>query len=216
MVQVATARVSEAWEVLARHGLGDRAPLGPPVQLERRRDGRDVVGRLVDIGEAQRPAKVVADPRQRGGIDPRPDVVEHQAADRRTGLAGEIHPDQTAHRGADPVDLVCAEAPDQRHHVGRVLRHLIKIRIPQPVATAPADDVGTDDTPARSERLRQKIEVAPDAGQAVDADQDVGIVRVTPLGVCHQMKPGRAEAFDGGGSWFHGAARIQGRRDVAG
>jgi len=88
--------------------------------------------------------------------------------------------------------------------IGDVLRDVVVVRIAQRFAASATDDVGTDDAPARRQLAREEIEVAPDARQSMDADDDIGIRRVAPFGIRHRMEARRAQATDGGEARFDG------------
>ena len=125
--------------------------------------------------------------------DERPDIVDDQAADRRVRLHRHEHPDQTAHRGPDPVDRVGIEAGDQRRHIGEILGIGIGRTVGQPAAGAAADDIGTDDPGLVGQGGRQDIEIAAVAGQAVDADDCPRRSGDAPFGIGDAVESRRAE-----------------------
>ena len=67
---------------------------------------------LYFLQSVERPAArdVALHAEERGPGNERPDVVEHEAPDRRV-RGGEQHPEQAAHRGTDPVEPGAARAP---------------------------------------------------------------------------------------------------------
>ena len=60
-----------------------------------------------------------------------------------------------------------------------------------------SDDVGTDDAPAVLHRLRERVEVAPLARDAVRADEDAvaGATRALPLPIRQAMQAAAVEAL---------------------
>src|SRR6266496_2037345 len=123
----------------------------------------------LDFLEAREPRAGAAggelEPHQGAPGHQRPDVVQHQAADRRIGFCREHHPDQAAHRGSDPVDSLAlarslepAQKGDpvrgrgypgeQRRGVGKILRESVILLVLEPVAVAAADHVHAHDAAA--------------------------------------------------------------------
>ena len=90
----------------------------------------------------------------------RPDIVHHQAADRRVRLGGQHHADQPAHGGADPIHLLGAETAISTVMIGAVLRQCRSRpdRCSHSLCPAP-HHIGADDTALGRQR-------APPAGRS--------------------------------------------------
>ena len=191
---------------------GEPPPLPVPQGTER---SAGLAKMALDLGEARK-ARAGAggrelEPRQRPPRHQRPDVVQHQAADRRIGLRREHHPDQAAHRGSDPVDslpharsLEPAQKRDfvrRRGHpgeqcggVGKILRESVVLLVLEPVAVAAADDVHAHDAASPAgEVLGELVEIAAVAREAVHAHYDMLAARIYPLGVGDAVEAVRSE-----------------------
>ena len=181
--------------VLDQHRSRQRVPLLGAVRTKAGRDAAQVIAGLLQAVPTQRQAQVGADAHQRFRFDRWADVVEHQAAHGRSGQRRHAQTDQTAHRGADPVERLCVDARQQRHHVGHVLRRLVAGRVGQPVRLSAPGHVGADHAVFALHRLRQGVEVAALARQAMHAQQHARIGRIAPLPVGHTMQAVLVEAW---------------------
>ena len=105
--------------------------------------------------------------RQRGA-----DVVHHQVRDavaQRGG--GRVHASGAAHGRADPAQARQAQPVGQRaRQPGVEVQAVFGDGVRAPLRQAAADGIGTDDAIVVGQRLRQLVEVAPGAGQAVPHD----------------------------------------------
>ena len=185
-----------------QHRQRERDPLLARVRAEAGRDAAQVVGRLVHAGPALRHAEIGADALDRFELDLRPDIVEHQAADRRALLRGEQHAHEAAHRSADPVEPARIQARQQRHHVGQVGGDLVAVRIGQAVRPAAPDHVGADHAIGVAQRAGQGVEIAPLAREAVHAHQHARVRWVAPLPVRHAVQAAGVEALNEGQARF--------------
>ena len=75
--------------VTLQSGHDELAPVFAPSQSERSGDRRNVIDRFIDVAERDRRADIVSDARDRRRIEPRPYVVNDQAANRRVRLTSE-------------------------------------------------------------------------------------------------------------------------------
>ncbi len=151
------------------------------------------------------------EPREGGPGNKRPDVVQHQTPDRRIGLGRDHHPDQAAHRSADPVDSLPlarsleaaqqgnagsrrGEPREQRRGVGEILRETVVFLVLEPVAVTAADDVHAHDPAAPGgERRRELVEIPAVARETVHAHDDVPAVRVSPFRISDAVESVRPE-----------------------
>lgn len=72
---------------------------------------------------------------------------------------------------------------DQGEHVAAIDIEAIGILIGQPIAVAAPRNVGTDDPVVRFQSRGEMVEVAPVAGQAMDAEQGSRVGRIAPMGI---------------------------------
>jgi len=173
----------------------EMTPLVVGERTERRRHLSNVALQRIQIGEGRRLTDVLCDPLQRRFRNERADIVQHEAANRRMRLGGEHHADQSAHGRSNPVDLLGARACNQRGQIGHIQRIAVVVLVREPIALSAPDHVRTQHASLCRERLRQKIEVAPVAREAVHADYDARLVGVAPLRVGDSMEPVRAQAM---------------------
>ena len=118
----------------------------------------------------------------------RADVVGNQAFDRRAGLRGEHHADQTTHRRADPAHPIDGQMRQQRRHVGAIGGISVVFLDHQPVTATTTGDVGADNAKIARQGACQRVEVAPVARQTMHADNHLGIVLRAPIRVVDSME----------------------------
>ena len=204
---------------------GDVAPFRVVERSERRARDAQVALDLRQILELRvQPGVHVLQPHQARPRHERADVVHHQAADRRAGFGRHHHPDQSAHRRADPVDPVRPAAVPQhacevvrrpagmREHMREQRRRIRLIEgeavvglVGEPLARPASRDVDADDAAVGGEACGEIVEVAAVAREPMHADHDVRVVRAAPLGVRHAVETARTEAGElpeaGMGHW---------------
>jgi hypothetical protein len=88
-----------------------------------------------------------------------------------------------------------AQFRQQGGHVRTILRQGVQRFVAQPVAAPAPDHVRTDHPVFVRHGLRQKIEVATAAREAMDADKNLGVPRIAPFHIGHVMESGAAEAL---------------------
>ena len=95
------------------------------------------------------------------------------------------------------------QACQQRHHVGYIRRYLVAHRVGQPVRLATPHDVGADDTVMLRYGARKRVEVASLPTQAVRANKNAGVARITPFPVRHAVQAARSKASNVVQAWFN-------------
>ena len=104
------------------------------------------------------------------------------------------------------------EPRDQRRGDAEIKRIAVIGRIAEPVAAAAARHVDADDAVMCRQRLRDNIEVARVAGEAVDAKQSRRLGRPGPFHIGDAVEAVRAEAVQG--AFDHDATIAQGSRRI--
>jgi len=138
------------------------------------------------------------------------DVVHREARHRSHGARREQHPEETSHRGPDPLDAPRADVREERLRVGEELAEVVLQRRGEPVALAAAGEVDAHDAGIAAQRAREEIEVARVAAIAVRADDDLGVGALAPLDVMQPVEAPRAEGGEGVMPWPD--ARVCARR----
>ena len=151
----------------------------------------------------------------------RPNIVEDEAADGRVPLGREHHANETAHRGAYPIDMAARRAVAAEQHtaharglswrgyareqgcgVGEVKAEGIIALIRQPFALAASRNIHADNVAAIGEALRKRVEVAAVTGETVHAEDEAAAVGIAPLGVSDFVKSMRPEALKAAQAWL--------------
>lgn len=135
-------------------------------------------------------------------------IVEHQAANRRTGPRGQHHADQSPHRGADPVDEwrpaftrqlldEAADRPrldrprrerDQGRRIGEIEREAVVLFVYQPLAGPAPDHINRNDAAILGELRGEHVEVAAVARQPMHADDGMVLAGVATFVVGDAME----------------------------
>ena len=152
---------------------------------------------MLDLGigrERRVRAEVASNALDRSGLDRRSDVVDDELCHRALRLRRHHDPEQTAHRGADPVDRLGAAAGDEGGQRGQVRRKDVIVRIREPVALAATRHVDGEHAVRRRQSLAEHVEVAGVTPNAVHADYDVRFPRIAPFEVNDFVKSVRRQA----------------------
>ena len=183
------------------HGTAQVQPLLRRMRPEAAGHGPQSGGRLLRRVKAKRLTQIRANAAQGGNFNRRADVVDRQAAHLRAHRCrrrAHAHADQPTHAGAHPINLRQLQLRQHRQHGRGVHRHLVMLRLGQPVAAPAPGHIGTQHAQrvrrARHQSLRQHIEVTALSGQAVGADHRMRRVRCTPFPVGHAVAAARLGA----------------------
>ncbi len=190
--------------VACRAVFGHVPPLLVGQVAERLVDGTQVLFELVHAVELLAHARVAAEAIQRGTLQARAEVVQHQPAHGCAAARGELGADVAAERGSDPVHFRDVEPAQQRRHRGQVGFGDIVMRARQAFAASATRQIGRDHPHAALCQVpRQEIEVAPVAREAVQADHGPLGVTGAPFRVVQPDESERAQ------QWIRMKARYQ-------
>ena len=88
------------------------------------------------------------------------------------------------------------DTSQQRYYIADVLRHLVILRIVQPIGTAAPDYVGANHPIFMAQFTRHIVKIIRHSRHTVDAYKNLGIMRITPLLVSHFVQAGGGQALN--------------------